>query len=78
MGKITGKKNKKVNCIYFICWLVIPIAILMALVLDGLGLYIFNRERLIVIGACIIVLLIPFFKEITIKNISLKQKNDTQ
>ncbi len=76
MRKISSRKKKKVNCIRLICWIIIPIAIMSVLILDGLELYIFNAERLIVIGACIFVVLIPFFKEITIKDFSLKKGND--
>ena len=43
------------------------------IILDGLGLYTFNTERLIIIGACILVVLIPFYKEITIKSVTLKR-----
>ena len=78
MGKISNKMKKKLNCIHLICWIIIPLAIMTVLILDGLKLYIFNTERLIVIGVCIIVVLIPFFKEITIKNFSLKKENDTE
>ncbi len=73
MRKISSKKKKKLNCIQFICWIIIPMAIITVLILDGLMLYIFNTERLIVIGACIFVVLIPFFKEITVKDFSLKK-----
>ena len=48
------------------------------LILDGLGLYLFNTERLIVIGVLILVVLVPFFSEITIKNISLKKESDSK
>ena len=73
------KKKKKINCIQLICWIIIPFAIIGMLILDGLGFYTFNAERLIIIGTCIFVVLIPFFKEITIKDFSLKKgDNDTR
>ena len=68
------RKKKKLNCIRLICWIILPIAIITLLLLDALQLYIFNTERLIIIGACIFVVLIPFFKEITVKDISLKRE----
>ena len=74
MRKISSRKKKKLNCIHLICWIIIPVAIITVLVLDGLEFYIFNTERLIVIGACIFVVLIPFFKEITVKDFSLKRE----
>ena len=69
------KKKKHQNSIYLICWLVIPLLIIFMLILDGIGLYPFNRERLLVIGAFLFVMLIPFVKEITVQNISIKKEN---
>ena len=69
------KKKKRLDCSCLICWILVPLAIVILLVLDGLGLYLFNTERLLVIGVCILVILIPFFSEITIKNLSLKKEN---
>ena len=66
-------RNKNFSCIHIICWIVIPMVIITLLVLDALKLYMFNTERLIIIGACIFVVLIPFFKEITIKDFSIKK-----
>lgn len=76
MKKALSKKKKNFNSIHIICWIAIPTVIIALLVLDGLKLYMFNTERLIIIGACIFVVLIPFFKEITIKDFSLKKGND--
>ena len=76
--KSKKRKRKRIICINLICWLIIPITIIVMLVLDGLGIYLFNTERLIVIGACLLVILIPFFNEITIKNISLKKDNNSK
>ena len=70
------KKRKKLGGTYLICWLIIPISTIGLLVLDAIGLYSFNTERIIVIGACVIIVLIPFFNEITIKNLSLKKDNN--
>lgn len=70
------KKKKKFNCMQLICWIIIPFATIGMIILDGLGLYTFNTERLIIIGACVFVILMPFFKEITIKDFSLKKGND--
>lgn len=72
------KKKKKRNPIHLICWIVVPMLIATSLVLDGLKVYTFNIERLIVIGACILVMLIPFLKEITIHNISIKKEKDNE
>lgn len=70
------KKKKRFNCMQLICWIIVPFTIIGMIILDGLGLYTFNTERLIIIGTCVFVILIPFFKEITIKDFSLKKGND--
>ena len=67
------KKKKTLAAIQLICWIVIPIAILTMLVLDGFGLYPFNTERIIVMGAGISIMLIPFFSEITVSNFTFKK-----
>ena len=76
MKKVLRKKKRVFNSIRTICWIVIPVTIITLLVLDGLKIYPFNAERLIIIGACVLVVLIPFFKEITIKDFSLKKDDD--
>lgn len=78
MKNALSKKKKKGNRICLICWVVVPVLIVTMLILDGLRLYTFTTERLIVIGMCILVMLIPFFKEITIKNISIKRESDVE
>lgn len=72
------KRRRLLNRICFICWVIVPVSILSLLILDGMGLYYFNTERLLIIGACILVLLIPFFSEITVKSVSLKKENDSK
>lgn len=71
-------KKRRLDRSCFICWVLIPLAMIVFLVLDGLGFYPFNTQRLVVIGVCVVVMLVPFFSEITITNISLKKesKND--
>ena len=78
MKKVSRKKKKRFNCIRLICWMIIPFAVVAVLVLDGLELYIFNTQRLIVMGACILVVLIPFFSEITVKNFSIKKEKNSE
>ena len=68
-----GKRRKRSGYIYIICWVVIPLLILTMIILDGLSIYIFNTQRLIVLGFFVLVMLIPFFTEITVQNISFKR-----
>lgn len=78
MKKKTTRKNGKLKSgIVLICWVIIPLALTALLVLDGIGLYKFNTERLLVIGACVLVVMIPFFEEITIKNLSIKKEHNS-
>ena len=75
--KTHNQKNKKSKSeIGVLCWVVVPIALVALLILDGIGLYKFNTERLLVIGACVMVTMFPFFEEITIKNISVKRDSN--
>ena len=68
------RKRRRLDPTCLICWILIPLATIVFLVLDGLGFYPFNTQRLIVIGVCITVILVPFFSEITITDISLKKE----
>ncbi|MBO7304778.1 MAG: hypothetical protein J6V09_06115 [Clostridia bacterium] len=72
------KKRKRIGCTHIICWTVLPIALVALLVLDALGFYTFNGERLLVMGACALVVLIPLFSEITVKSISFKRKENSE
>lgn len=72
------KRRKRLNPINLICWIIIPSAITLMLVLDGLGFYIFNTDRIIVLGVGISVLLIPFVSEISVKNFSIKKENKSK
>lgn len=80
MKKTRGKrkKRKRIGCTYIICWTVLPIAVIALLLLDAFGVYTFNGERLLVMGACALVVLIPLFSEITVKSISLKRKDNAE
>ncbi len=77
-SKKTGLHNtKRFGGLGLICWIVIPLAVIILLVLDGAGVYSLTAERLIVLGAGLLVILLPFFSEITVKNISLKKDKGT-
>ena len=76
--KKTSRKSKSKKCIALICWIIIPIGVLTFIILDGIGLYSFTTERLIVLGVCVVVVLLPFFSEITIKNFSIKKDSDNK
>ena len=65
------KKNRKL--LRYICWIIVPVIITALILLDGLSIYEFNTERLIVLGIGLVVILLPFFSEITVKNFTVKR-----
>lgn len=69
----TPRKIRHIDYIKVICWILVPILIVILLVLDALGIYSFNTERLIVLGTGLLSILLPFFSEITVKELSLKR-----
>lgn len=66
------KIGKNLNGLRNICWFVLPPITLLLLVLDKLGFYILTYERLIVIGALCLSLILPFFGEIKFGDLILK------
>ena len=57
-----------------ICWLVVPVVMVCLLVADALGVYTFTGENLVVLGACLCVVLLPFFSEIKVKDLAVKTR----
>ena len=56
-----------------ICWIVIPVVTVVILVIDALGIYPITKDSLTVIGICLAVVLLPFFSEIQVKDLSVKR-----
>ena len=69
------KKKRRINPINIICWFIIPSTVIVLLVMDGLGIYCLNTERIAVFAAGILATLLPYFSEISIKNISFKKES---
>ena len=72
--KKTNRKRGK-DCLKYVCWIIVPILTFTLVLLDALNIYSFNKERLIVIEVGLLVILLPFFNEITLKNLSVKRSN---
>ena len=70
-----SEKNKRFDYLKAVCWIIIPIIVISLLVLDALGVYTFNDDRLMVLGIGLLIILLPFFSEITVKNLSVKRNN---
>ena len=71
----TSAKNKPFDCLKAVCWIIIPIIVISLLVLDALEIYTFNDDRLMVLGIGLLIILLPFFSEITVNNLSVKRNN---
>lgn len=70
------KREKSIDKIKPICWGVVPVIGLILLLLDAFEKYVFNTERLIVLGIILIVVLLPFFSEISFGEVSVKRKKE--
>ena len=78
---IKAEKDKQDNRILLfkiLCWIVIPIIVIALLILDAKGIYVFSTLRLIVIGSCVGVALLPCFKEIKIGEVYIKNISDNK
>lgn len=73
MKKQRKAKRKKFDSMRIICWFVTPAVMAAFLTADALGIYPFTKESLTVIGICLAVALLPFFSEITVKDLSVKR-----
>ena len=69
-------KQRRIDLIKLMCWLIFPLIGIGLLVLDALEIYTFTPMRLVVMGVLVLLALIPFFSEISIKDISLKRHNE--
>lgn len=69
------KKRQKIDKIKPLCWWVFPFITAVLIMLDAFNIYILTPLRLILLGATVIVILVPFFSEITLKDFSFKRKN---
>ena len=63
--KQTNRKRGK-DCLKYVCWIIVPILTFTLVLLDALN---------IVIEVGLLVILLPFFNEITLKNLSVKRSN---
>ncbi len=67
-----AKNEKSINMLRRLCWRIWPVVVLVFILLDAFGVYTFSTLRLIVLGAGVVITLIPCYKEITIGELSLK------
>lgn len=72
----TQKKQKRryINGLRIVCWGVVPVLIIAIFILDMQALYPLTTERLILLGILILTLLLPFFGEIKVGEVTLSNK----
>lgn len=73
-----ARNKKSINTLRWLCWFVWPILGLALILLDAFDVYSFSTLRLIVIGAVVVITLVPCFKEITVGEVSLKNAIEQQ
>ncbi len=69
-----NNKKKYINGLRWACWLIIPLLAVTLGILDALCCYKLTTERLILFGIILISLLLPFFGEIKIGELTFSQK----
>lgn len=74
IAKKVEEKRERLDKLHPICWILFPLLAIALLVLDALDIYVLSTLRLVVIGATVIIVLLPFFSEITIKDFSFIRK----
>ena len=68
-----SRKKQHADHLKRLCWGLIPAVTASLLVLDAKGIYTFNTERLLVLGIGLLVLLLPCFSEVTIKDLTVRR-----
>lgn len=68
------QKRRYINGLKLFCWRIIPALIIALFILDALSLYHLTTERLILFGILALSLLLPFFGEIKVGEITLSNK----
>ena len=69
------KKKIRLNTVQIICWCVTPLIIIVAVVLDCIGVYVLTTVRGSILVLLLISLLIPVSGKIKIGKISITPKN---
>lgn len=71
--KAARKRQKKIDRLKPLCWIVLPIIAFIVLLLDAFDKYLITYPRLCVYGVLVIIILLPFFSEISLKDFSFKR-----
>lgn len=76
LARKISNRQERIDRIKWFCWLLFPVVAVVLLILDALDIYQLTALRLTVVGAVVVVVLIPFFSEISLKDFTFKRKND--
>lgn len=69
-----NNKKKYINGLRWACWFIIPLLVVALGILDALCCYELTTERLILFGVVLVSILLPFFGEIKIGELTFSQK----
>lgn len=73
-NQVEVRKKRFIDGYKIVCWVVIPIVGIALTLLDRFQIMYITTERLIVWGATLLMVMLPFFSEISIKDFSLKRE----
>ena len=76
LARQAEKRKERFDKIKPLCWILFPVIACIILVLDAFKLYCLTTHRLIVLGVVVAIILLPFFSEFTIKDISFIRKKE--
>lgn len=68
-----SRKRRRLDYLKCLCWGLCPIITACLLVLDAKGIYTFNAERLLTLGIGFLIILLPCFSEVTIKDLTVRR-----
>jgi len=69
-----GRKQKKIDRLKLICWIIFPIIAVAWALLDAFDIYNITNPRLFVFAILVIAALLPFSSEISLKDFTFKRK----
>ena len=67
-GKRVQRKQKQIDSMKPLCWIVLPVIIFAIILLDAFKIYSLTTLRLIIIGVLLMIVLLPFFSEISLSD----------
>ena len=75
---IANETKKKQNSFKWVCWVILPIVIVVILLMDKYNFYPLSTYRLIIWGGLGVIILLPFFKEITVGSMFYIKRDEAE